>query len=85
MWFLLQQDTMKFKDDLKEEIKRSLEQHKKLTKEYDALRAHRVDIDRTKILLETELHAVTKQLVSFTPHLDWEFLLACFCFKIMTW
>ncbi|XP_075246844.1 intraflagellar transport protein 81 homolog [Convolutriloba macropyga] len=59
---LFSQDTMKFKDDLKEEIKRSLEQHKKLTKEYDALRAHRVDIDRTKILLETELHAVTKQL-----------------------
>merc|ERR1712226_49631 len=59
---LFSQDTMKFKDDLKEEIKRSLELHKKLTKEYDALRAHRVDIDRTKILLEYELATITKQL-----------------------
>ncbi|XP_063719232.1 intraflagellar transport protein 81 homolog [Symsagittifera roscoffensis] len=59
---LYSQDTMKFKDDLKEEIKRSLEQHKRLTKEYDALRAHRVDIDRTKILLQNELNALNTQL-----------------------
>ena len=55
---------MKLKDDLKEELKRSLELHKKLTREHDALRVHRVDIERTKILLEKELETINKQLVS---------------------
>ena len=55
---------MKLKDDLKEELKKSLEHHKKLTREYDALRAHKVDIERTRILLEEELKSLAKQLVS---------------------